>query len=175
MTRSTHATLLIILFLSGSAIQTQGFSYYRRCIGVHAEYRTCGSACPTTCEDLLNPSQRRTCTQQCVASCFCQTGYVRMSYQVDSPCIKIEECYAKRIYPNCRNNEVYTRCGSACPSTCKDLVYPQTSRVCTSQCVAGFFCKEGYYRTDDGRCVQRPECCESKTTCSNVYHKTYSY
>ncbi|CAF4776375.1 unnamed protein product, partial [Rotaria sp. Silwood2] len=91
MTRSTHATLLIVLFLSGSAIQTQGFSYYRRCVGVHTEYRTCGSACPTTC---------------------------------------------------------------------KDLVYPQTSRVCTSQCVAGFFCKEGYYRTDDGRCVQRPECCQ---------------
>ena len=37
-------------------------------------YRTCGTACPFTCDNYLNPPLF--CTQQCVAGCFCPLGLV---------------------------------------------------------------------------------------------------
>ena len=60
------------------------FSYYadaHKCPH-RKEYDQCGTACPLTCENYLNPPQF--CTLQCVAGCFCPKGTVEFgSFCVD--------------------------------------------------------------------------------------------
>ncbi|KAG5675387.1 hypothetical protein PVAND_005295 [Polypedilum vanderplanki] len=50
-------------------------------------------------------------------------------------------------------NEVYTRCGTACPERC-DFV----PTLCTYQCVIGCSCKRGYVRDANNNCILREEC-----------------
>ncbi|GFY63523.1 chymotrypsin inhibitor, partial [Trichonephila inaurata madagascariensis] len=59
---------------------------------------------------------------------------------------------------SCRSNEVYNQCGSACPPTCSDR---GENQICTLQCVAGCFCKEGLVRDDEGECVKPEDCLQS--------------
>ncbi|XP_053674322.1 serine protease inhibitor swm-1-like [Anopheles nili] len=55
--------------------------------------------------------------------------------------------------PVCPANEEYNECGTACPQTC----HP-TKILCIKKCVEGCFCKEGYVRDDNGRCIPFCEC-----------------
>ncbi|CDW56372.1 Chymotrypsin-elastase inhibitor ixodidin [Trichuris trichiura] len=57
----------------------------------------------------------------------------------------------------CGPNQVYLRCGSACPATCEDVVNPKP-KICTLQCVKGCFCKRGYVLDDTKNCVSRSSC-----------------
>ncbi|PRD23390.1 UNVERIFIED_CONTAM: Chymotrypsin inhibitor [Trichonephila clavipes] len=59
---------------------------------------------------------------------------------------------------SCRSNEVYKQCGSACPPTCSNR---GENQICTLQCVAGCFCKEGLVRDDQGECVEPEDCPQS--------------
>lgn len=54
---------------------------------------------------------------------------------------------------DCKVNEVYNRCGTACQPTCFELT-PE----CTKECVEGCFCKEGYLRNQEKVCVHPSEC-----------------
>lgn len=65
------------------------------------------------------------------------------------------------IDSQCPLNEVYKSCGSACPPTCSRLFYPQSTQplACPSVCVDGCFCKAGFYRAKNGRCVPPEQCC----------------
>ncbi|KAF9560768.1 hypothetical protein EC968_006054 [Mortierella alpina] len=54
----------------------------------------------------------------------------------------------------CKENEVYTSQGSACPPTCET---PEPL-ICTLNFVAGCFCKDGLVRAKDGNCVPLKSC-----------------
>lgn len=54
-------------------------------------YSTCGTACPLTCDNHLNPPLR--CTLQCVIGCFCPHGLVELG---DS-CVPPTSCPGKSI------------------------------------------------------------------------------
>lgn len=58
-----------------------------RCARSHEVYNTCGSACPSDCDNYKNPPA---CTRQCVAGCFCEAGYVRNL--VDNTCCLPTQC-----------------------------------------------------------------------------------
>ncbi|CAL1266710.1 unnamed protein product [Larinioides sclopetarius] len=50
------------------------------------EYQECGSACPSTCENI---GKNLPCTLQCVPGCFCKKGLVRND---QGDCVEPEEC-----------------------------------------------------------------------------------
>ena len=67
-------------------------TYIETCSGAKV-YRTCGSACPATCD---NPSP--ICTFQCVTGCFCPRGMVEQS---DGTCVEPTQCSGKTFKNVC--------------------------------------------------------------------------
>ncbi|KRZ87210.1 Cysteine-rich venom protein 6 [Trichinella sp. T8] len=115
-------------------------------------FHECGSACPETC-DTVSSGFERPCTGNCIAGCFCKNGYVR---GYDGKCIPPEDC-GKPNNDKCGSNEVFMKCGSACPATC-DSIRSENIIPCTKECVSGCFCKSGYVRASTGECLA-PEAC----------------
>jgi hypothetical protein len=79
-------------------------------------------------------------------------------------CVPAEKCDVAPqtmffAYPpevsQCKENEVFMPCGSACTPTCTN---PRPSPVCTRQCVVGCFCKPGYLKNEQGECVEAERC-----------------
>ncbi|KAL4903592.1 hypothetical protein BDW74DRAFT_179588 [Aspergillus multicolor] len=58
--------------------------------------------------------------------------------------------------PPCKEDEVHKDCGSACHPTCE--TFEDNVRICTLQCVAGCYCKDGTYRAESGQCVPGNVC-----------------
>lgn len=58
---------------------------------------------------------------------------------------------------NCRPNQQWTTCGTACPLTCSNYNDPP---FCTAQCVDGCFCNDGYVQVSDKntKCVLPENC-----------------
>lgn len=127
-------------------------------------FKPCGSACAPSCK---NPNPGPACTRQCVIGCFCKEGYLRNANGICVESHKCEEIEAENpmlfAFPSemmqCKENEFFTACGSACAPTCKN---PIPSTMCTRQCVPGCFCKSGFLKNEQGICVQS-EKCEEKT------------
>ena len=115
--------------------------------GENQEWNDCGSACPAKCSDSV-PS---ICTFQCIAGCFCKNGY---KLDDDGNCIPENECPTNVPIPICGENEEWNNCGSGCPEKCSD----SKPQICTEQCIAGCFCKNGYKLDDDGNCIPEDEC-----------------
>ncbi|GFR05007.1 hypothetical protein TNCT_498982 [Trichonephila clavata] len=115
------------------------------------EYTDCGSACPPTCS---NQGKNQACILLCVPGCFCREGLVRNDA---GKCVEPEDCPSS---PEeiCKENEEYLSCGSACPPTCSNS---GKNEICTTQCVSGCFCKEGFVKNDQGECVKLEECPEN--------------
>ena len=58
--------------------------------------------------------------------------------------------------PSCSGDKVYTTCGSACPTTCKNFQNPP---FCILSCVPGCFCPNGTVQLGTlNRCVAPEEC-----------------
>ncbi|UJR07791.1 hypothetical protein I4U23_012073 [Adineta vaga] len=145
----------------------------KQCCPEDEVFKSCGTACPLTCEDIRNSTSDDKCTKQCVKGCFCQEGYVRETDK-NSACIKSELCSSTTLSPDeCSNeNEIHQDCGSACPETCNDVLQPDSTKACTLQCVEGCFCKKGYVRdtNNNGTCIERERCkltTLSSDECSN--------
>ncbi|RWS24358.1 chymotrypsin inhibitor-like protein [Leptotrombidium deliense] len=73
----------------------------------------------------------------------------------------VANCYSYRgIRPGgqkeCRNDEIFVECGSACEDTCEN--YRNTFRPCTLQCVIGCKCVEPKIRNANGECVLKEQC-----------------
>ncbi|GFT45325.1 zonadhesin [Nephila pilipes] len=115
-----------------------------RVCGLNEEFSNCGPACPATCS---NFGKSVVCTQQCVKGCFCKNGFIRGP---QGTCIKPETCPAE-----CGENEVYNQCGPACPPTCITQGQPVS---CHHECVRGCFCKPGFVRGPDGKCINPTLC-----------------
>ncbi|XP_037914087.1 serine protease inhibitor swm-1-like [Hermetia illucens] len=166
MMLQTWLPLLVAILVVGSAV-TQG----QQC-GQNENYTTCGTACPLTCQRPVPTI----CTYQCVRGCFCNDGFVRSD---KGNCIRPSECklqdeqkkaMLRTILPllvvilvvgpkitqgyRCGENEMYSSCGTACPLTCQR---PQPG-ICTLQCVMGCFCKQGFVRSNSGKCVRLSDC-----------------
>ncbi|XP_039439707.1 zonadhesin-like [Culex pipiens pallens] len=131
-------------------------------------FKTCGTACPETCDTIREPNATRICTFQCVIGCACQDGFVRNH---DGRCVLPSECpdlpeESSLIMPECAPNEVFSECGTACPDTCANLDDPKP-RPCTRNCVIGCICQEGFVRNDEGQCVLPSQCPNSDAIASS--------
>nr|XP_042897680.1 papilin [Parasteatoda tepidariorum] len=116
----------------------------------NSHYDKCGTACPVTCENHLNPP--KFCVLMCKPGCHCDEGYVKSK---DGQCVQPDEC-SNAI---CDENQEYQTCGTACPLTCDN--YDNPPKICNAMCLIGCQCKKGYVRTKDGRCVL-PENCPNR-------------
>ncbi|XP_069500053.1 zonadhesin-like, partial [Ambystoma mexicanum] len=127
----------------------------------NAQYKTCGTACPLTCENYYNPP---VCTKNCVSGCFCNEGYV-LENATSKYCIAQSECKQ-----SCQANAQYTNCGTACPITCDN--YSNPPKICTLQCVIGCACKDGYVleNATSQNCISPSEC--KKPCLDNAQYKT---
>ncbi|XP_015591760.1 chymotrypsin-elastase inhibitor ixodidin [Cephus cinctus] len=72
--------------------------------------------------------------------------------------------------PICRDNQVYKKCGTACPDAC-DVPERQN---CLAVCVKGCFCKEGYIliSRNSTYCIREKDCpkCPYPNTCKGHSH-----
>nr|XP_042897682.1 actinia tenebrosa protease inhibitors-like [Parasteatoda tepidariorum] len=71
----------------------------------NSHYTTCGTACPLTCENYLNPP--KICILVCKIGCKCDEGYVLK----DGSCVLPEHCPAQAVEKSCS--------GEAEPGVCK--------------------------------------------------------
>ncbi|CDW55314.1 TIL domain containing protein [Trichuris trichiura] len=67
-------------------------------------------------------------------------------------------CFLASAEQKCGPDEVFRRCGSACPLTCDDVKNPNRNKVCSRQCVAGCFCKAGFALNAAKVCVPTSSC-----------------
>ena len=119
----------------------------KNCPDPNSTFKSCGTSCEPTC-DKPNPM---ICPKICVAGCFCNAGFIKDSTGV---CIPIEKC----PMPTCKDpNAEHNKCGSSCSeATCKN---PEgQSYECPEMCEIGCFCKKGYVKNEQGKCVS-PETC----------------
>ncbi|CAF0820779.1 unnamed protein product [Rotaria sp. Silwood1] len=128
--------------------QSDDLASIKICGNKNEEYKTCGSACPPTCDDIRYPLPKpsRACILLCKAGCFCKTGYYRAE---DGSCVAPDQC--------CGDNEKYKTCGSAHVETCD-----YKPKQCTKQCVAGCFCACSEYvrqsNSTGSPCIHRDKC-----------------
>ena len=79
-----------------------------------------------------------------------------------------------RLTNNCKENEVFTNCGSACDLTCENVTATAATRKTSSyepyvvldeppckaqyNCIPGCYCRKPLYRNRFGECVEEKEC-----------------
>ena len=163
-------TCLFLLLVTAVNAQINGLV-----CGQNEEFTACGSPCIETCT-----SKPQICIAMCTAGCFCKKGYVRESNELGSSCIKREECDKEENTSVCGENEEFLTCGSACPQTCADWLYPlpKPDLACIAVCEVGCFCKKVFYRSKEGKCVLRQQCCgknEVFTDCGSACVETCNY
>lgn len=61
--------------------------------GAHAVYNDCGTACPITCKNYLNPP--KVCTRDCKPGCECKPGFI---LDVDGKCVTRNRCSAGKSF-----------------------------------------------------------------------------
>ncbi|XP_055949174.1 zonadhesin-like isoform X5 [Argiope bruennichi] len=120
------------------------------------QFHECMPLCNGTCSAYLTKSYLF-CKMACRSGCFCRKGLYKTE---DGRCVPASQCTAPNSPPenNCGANAEYRTCGSACPPTCANR---GKKLICTQQCVPGCFCKKGFVKNDQGKCVQPTECQES--------------
>ncbi|XP_066276590.1 cysteine-rich motor neuron 1 protein-like isoform X1 [Branchiostoma lanceolatum] len=109
----------------------------------HSSWNQCGSACPTTCDNL---GTNVICPEVCVPSCTCDDGYVLK----DGNCILEDQCGGTE----CPAHSSWDPCGLACPTTCDNL---GTNILCPRICIAGCACDDGYV-LNNGSCIPEDQC-----------------
>ncbi|GFY31425.1 hypothetical protein TNCV_4989841 [Trichonephila clavipes] len=102
------------------------------------------TACLSNC---TNCEERGIClvTDCDKGRCECYRNFVRL--YPDGPCERVSKCPVNK----CGENEVWRECGPVCEwcgtLRCREL-------DCSYKC----YCKEGYLRNDDGKCIPENEC-----------------
>lgn len=123
----------------------------------------CNAHCEPTCTEgdlvpcsrsgrLAAAPQGRFSERICRPKCNCKPGLIRATR--DGPCVPRDQCGAAGGQAQCKRNEEFRSCGSACPAVCG-----QTGpEACTAQCVPGCFCARGYIRDKGGLCIPTAAC-----------------
>ncbi|TKR89829.1 hypothetical protein L596_013872 [Steinernema carpocapsae] len=91
------------------------------------------------------------CTKECKKpGCYCplEKGFVRFGYT--GACIPVSQCPNKKPPVKCGANEEYADCG--CDQHCEPQ--PPCPPVCRRNC----YCKKGYIRGWDGKCILKKQC-----------------
>lgn len=137
-----------------------------RVCGDNEEYREC-KGCDATCDN-LDP----VCTRICLPGCACKEDHVR---DANGRCMHKTKCQPQPVNPlpllikpeepKCGPNEIFRSCGSVCPPTCEN---PHPSPFCSTDCVVGCFCQEGYLRNAKGECVLEANCDNQKRMIAEV-------
>ncbi|XP_070503150.1 fibulin-1-like [Chironomus tepperi] len=123
-------------------------------------YSDCMAGCQKTCDTLDVAYKCR-----CVPGCVCCDGYVRS--QITGKCIPVKDCkkcpfgYTRNHDTGkcefkcnkCPKNEEYNECGTYCEQKCFG---PKVQ--CIQLCKKGCFCKKGFVRGPDGRCIPIDSC-----------------
>jgi len=133
--------------------------------GQNAERVLCGSACAPTCN---NPNPGPVCVLPCVDGCFCKPGFLKAA---NGECVRPEQCDAvphipiqiphinmmaeESTQPKCGADEEYRTCGPSCTPTC---AMPLPKPWCSLRCFPGCYCKEGYLKNEEGKCVPATKC-----------------
>ncbi|RWS23378.1 Zonadhesin-like protein, partial [Leptotrombidium deliense] len=129
-------------------------------------YKTCGSRCKESCNFVERTSE---CKDECEVGCFCKNDYFRTwkgncgpqyeckYYSLQSQNGVDEQAYFQHFAENCSENEKYTNCGNKCAEKCY-------AKFCPYRCETGCFCKEGYSRNEQGKCVVESKCTDSSDT-----------
>ncbi|CAO1396939.1 unnamed protein product [Diamesa tonsa] len=121
-----------------------------------------------TCDDEGCFMMGRPCQDvPCQYKCYCAPGLVR----IDGKCVSRKKCF-KPIEECLMPNTEYRTCVNPC--TQPSCANPTTALIrCAYACVDGCFCREGYYMSDDGACIQLdqcprpcPETCPANESCS---------
>jgi len=118
-------------------------------------FLTCGTACPATC---ANPHPSPVCTKNCVIGCFCKPGYLKNENGV---CVQPKSCSGSAAAANvmpiqpqmCREDKEEFRQCKGCDGTCKN-----PTPICPHICISGCACKQGYVRSESGKCIDSREC-----------------
>ncbi|XP_035227821.1 zonadhesin-like, partial [Stegodyphus dumicola] len=131
--------------------------------GRYEEYKECGTACPATCTN-RNPI----CTKQCVKGCFCKKSFLRSE---NGTCIPSNQC-PKQICG--KDEQYYKECTPSCKNTCKAYNNPGIRCSCGPP---GCFCKNGFVKREDGKCVPPSACFQCKKgeeyqTCGSPCERT---
>lgn len=131
-----------INFITGESSEEEEEEY--QC-GRNEVFSDCGSPCHEKCNDDKN----RVCAAVCHKGCFCKPGFVRKK----GKCVNNDICLSESSEEEeeCDSNEVYKKCGWRSDEKCD-------SRSKSGNCKSGCFCKKGYARKDNGRCVDIREC-----------------
>ncbi|GIY11692.1 zonadhesin [Caerostris darwini] len=120
----------------------------------NAIFIQCGSPCPPTCDDL----QPEPCEEKCTTACYCKPGYLKRK---DGICVIPEDCHprSKEKIPQvkCPENAIFIQCGSPCPPTCENRQPEPCEEKCTSAC----YCKPGYLKSKENKCVKPENCTAS--------------
>ncbi|RWS22447.1 scavenger receptor cysteine-rich protein-like protein [Leptotrombidium deliense] len=146
------------------------FNFSKEKCGENQVFDSCGTTCPTTCEN--KDEQDGICTDDCQVGCRCKDGYVLHG----GKCILPKQCPPMKKQQNkpkkqqqdnslwekpkkCGKNEHWSRCDTTCPRTCEHVIRGQKDEdiVCTLDCMSGCFCNDGYVRKGK-RCVRESEC-----------------
>nr|XP_042894714.1 zonadhesin isoform X7 [Parasteatoda tepidariorum] len=130
--------------------------------GKDEEFYECRPTCKNTCENYK--AKAPICPLICIKGCACKKGLVKRN---DGKCVKPDKC--DKIPGNtphtCSKNEVYKKCGTACPETCAK----RGIRPCTKQCVPGCFCRDGFVRNSENKCVNPEKCPKDKCPPNEQY------
>lgn len=148
--------------------------YQQQCQDPNAVLSNCGSACEETCDN-----RPTTCALPCTTGCFCNNGFVKESRAPTARCVQRNQCpqtngqggnqprpaMLGRAPPHCSDpNASWSDCGTACPETCR-----LRKKYCTTPCVAGCFCNDGFVKKSKARiarCVPTASCQQRKMAVS---------
>ncbi|GFT53006.1 hypothetical protein NPIL_616831 [Nephila pilipes] len=120
------------------------------------QYYDCKPNCRNTCF-----SYNRTdiaCPAVCESGCFCKEGLVE---DEDGECISPNECDTDSS-GECGEDEEYYDCSPSCGGTCS--TYRLRPIINCRQCLPGCWCRKGYVKRRDGKCVLEADCPPDETT-----------
>uniref|UniRef100_A0A914DZM8 TIL domain-containing protein n=1 Tax=Acrobeloides nanus TaxID=290746 RepID=A0A914DZM8_9BILA len=90
-------------------------------------YQECGSACPRTCADVLEPNPLKACVEMCVPGCFCDVGYAldgetnkcvpeaKCQKEDTSKVTQKREVTTGNVSMQCPENAEFSNCTNLCP------------------------------------------------------------
>jgi len=113
-------------------------------------YQGYDSPCSPKCANLRYPVPDYIASKTCKPGCFCKKGYYQSDY---GNCVSPATC--------CNGpNEEYRGYSAPCSPSCSTLQYPINKYApAPPTCKPGCFCKAGFYRAADGKCVSAATCC----------------